>query len=229
MTVDSPDRRLSLTEQAFKLLHHEIITCTLPPGSDISEAELAERLQMSKTPIREALGRLRNGGFVEAFPRRGYRIAPITLADMNDLFELRIILEGGAAALAATRISDAQLDDLETLADAAYQVGETTSLEQFINANRHFHMAIATATGHERLSGLVEHNLDELERFFYIGARSRDVNPETRADHLRIVDVLRKRDPEAARAILVAHNQATRSGLLDAITSGRSMDALRLS
>ena len=223
-----PARRVSLTDQAYHLLRREIITCGLAPGSDVSEAELAERFEMSKTPVREALARLRTEGFVETFPRRGYRIVPMTLADMNELFDVRIILEGGTAALAAERITAAELEELDHLADASYDVEEKLSLDQFVGANRQFHSAIARAAGRERLTVLVTRNLDELERFFYLGARARDVNPETRSDHHRIVDVLRTRDAAAARQILIDHNEATRAGLLAAISSGRRLDMIRL-
>lgn len=218
----------SLTEQAYELLRREIITCALPPGADVSEAELAERLQMSKTPVRDALARLRTDGFVETFPRRGYRIVPMTLADMNELIDVRIILEGGTAAFAAERITGEELDELDRLADITYHLDQSSSLDQFITANRQFHSAIARAAGRDRLFNLVSRNLDELERFFYLGARIRDVNPETQSDHHRIVSVLRRHDPEAARQILIAHNEATRVGLLAGIASGRSMDALRV-
>ncbi len=224
-----PAPRLSLTEQAYEQLRREIITCALSPGADVSESELAERLQMSKTPVREALARLRNEGFVETFPRRGYRIVPMTLSDVNELFDVRIILEGGTAALAAERITDAELDELLKLADASYDVEENLSLEQFVAANREFHSAIARASGRDRLAGLVSRNLDELERIFFMGARFRDVNPETKSDHHRIVDVLRTRDAAAARQILIDHNEATRAGLLASIAAGRRLDALRVS
>ena len=166
-----PSKPPSLTEQAYELLRREIITCALAPGADVSEAELAERLKMSKTPVRDALARLRTEGFVETFPRRGYRIVPMTLADMNELFDVRIILEGGAAELAAERITNAELDELDRLADITYDLEETLSLDQFVLANRRFHSAIARAAGRERLLTLVSRNLDELERFFYLGAR----------------------------------------------------------
>lgn len=225
----SPMRRLSLTERAYETLRKEIITCELAPGADVSEAELADRMEMSKTPVREALARLRNEGFVETFPRRGYRIVPMTLADMNELFDVRIIIEGGTAALAAERITDPELDQLEKLADASYDMSEDFSLERFVDSNRQFHSAIARASGRERLYAYVSRNLDELERFFYLGARARDINPETRSDHHRIVDVLRTRNAAAARQILVDHNEATRRGLLTAVASSRRLDSLRLS
>jgi DNA-binding GntR family transcriptional regulator len=228
--MDQPnqDKPQSLTEQAYELLRREIITCSLAPGADVSEAELAERLQMSKTPVRDALARLRTDGFVETFPRRGYRIVPMTLADMNELIDVRIVIESGTAALAAKRITDTELDELDRLADITYDLDQTLSLDQFIGANRQFHSAIARAAGRDRLYSLVSRNLDELERFFYLGARIRDVNPETQSDHHRIVSVLRRRDPVAAGEILTIHNEVTRAGLLAGIASGRSMEALRV-
>ncbi len=212
----------SLMEQAYAQLRREIITCKLRPGSDISESELAERLEMSKTPIREALARLRIDGFVMAYPRRGYRIAPVTLSDMNELFDVRVILEGGVAALAAESLTSEQFDELEKLADVTYDLLVEDSIDAFILSNRRFHTAIAVGAGRPRLVNLISKNLDELERFFYIGAILRDVSPETKDGHHAIVKTLRQRDPDAARDILVAHNMSTRDGLLSVIASGRS-------
>lgn len=222
------DAEMSLMGKAYSILRQQIITCALPPGADISEGDLAERLQMSKTPIREALLRLRNDGFVETFPRRGYRILPASLADMTELIDTRNILEGGAAALAAPIITDQELDHLDRLADASYRPGEEATVSFFVDANRRFHSAIAAAAQRARLSKLIGANLSELERFFYIGARVRDIATETNSDHHRIVEVLRMRDPKRARDIMIAHNEATREGLLRALAINNSMRHINL-
>ena len=209
----------SLTDRAYQLLRREILSCRLEPGSEVSEADLADRLSMSKTPVRDALGRLRAEGFVRTYPRRGYLIVPLTISDMNELFDVRSIVEAGVAELAVERITPAELDELERLADASYDES-VPSLEQFIGANREFHLAIARASGNGRLVQMAARQLDEAERFFYIGAKARDVNPEVRHEHHRIVGVLRRRDRVAARDISIAHNGSTRRGLIDAIASG---------
>lgn len=216
----------SLTDRAYRQLRREILSCRLEPGSEVSEADLADRLSMSKTPVRDALGRLRAEGFVRAFPRRGYLIVPLTISDMNELFDLRAIVEAGAAELAIERITAAELDELARLADASYDETVNASLDRFVAANRDFHVAIAKASGNGRLMAAVGRQLDELERFFYVGARSRDVNPEVRTDHRRIVDVLRSRDRAAARDIAISHNEGTRHGLIDVIASGRRFSRL---
>lgn len=216
-------RPSSLTERIYGQLRAEILTCELEPGRELSEAELATRFSVSKTPVREALATLRSDGLVRTFPRRGYQVTPITFGDMNELFELRTVLESGAAQLACERITDAELDTLDRLAEGAYERSEPPSLKRFVRANRDFHAAIARASGNERLEQQVVRAIDELERFFYLGARLRDVSGETRTDHRRIVEVLRTRDRAAAGAILTEHNEVTRQGLITQLASSRAL------
>jgi DNA-binding GntR family transcriptional regulator len=175
---------------------------------------------MSKTPVREELGRLQVEGFVKAFPRRGYQIVPVTISDMDELFDVRAIVDAGCGELAAERITDEELTRLEELANVSYDVTAMANLGKFISANRDFHLAIASASRNRRLYELVYKQLDELERFFYLGARSRDVNREVHVDHLRIVAVLRSHDRHAARQIMVEHTNATRRGLFDVLARG---------
>lgn len=216
-------RGKSLTEMAYASLRERIITGDMPPGMEVSEPELAEQLSVSKTPVREALARLCVEGFMEAYPRRGYRVTPVTVKDMNDLFAIREMLEGSAAALAAENLTAEELDELDRLADVNYELGENASVRSFVEANQAFHAAIARASRNPRLHALVISHLEECARLFYMGARMRDVNPETNRDHHEIVEVLRKRDSDAARVAMVRHNENTRVGILTAlISNGRS-------
>ncbi len=230
-----PQRRLplgskasSLTQQVYERLRADILTCALEPGREISESELASQFNVSKTPVREALATLRSEGFVRTYPRRGYQVVPITIGDMNELFDVRTIVEAGAAELASQRISDVELEQLQGLADVAYDLAEQPSLRRFIQANAAFHLAIAQATGNDRIVQLVHRQIDELERFFYLGARLRDVNTEARGDHQRIVETLRRRDPASARAIMIEHNEQTRRGLLQQLTERESLKLITL-
>jgi DNA-binding GntR family transcriptional regulator len=218
----------SLTQKVYERLRTEILTCALEPGADISEAELAARFKISKTPVREALATLRSEGFVRTFPRRGYQIVPVTFADMQDLFDVRTIVEAGAAELACRRITEADLTRLATLADVAYDASEQPSLKAFIRANRDFHGAIAKASGNERLFELVLRQIDALERFFYLGARLRDVSTETKSDHRSIIAALESRDPAKARDVMIRHNEVTRQGLLDSLSKAAGPQLIRL-
>ncbi|MDH7800768.1 MULTISPECIES: GntR family transcriptional regulator [unclassified Rhizobium] len=215
-----PEKRgKSLTEQAYAILRERVIMGELAPGVDVSEPELAEQLQMSKTPVREALARLCVEGLMEAFPRRGYRVTPVTLKDMNDLFAIRGALEGTAAALAAQNLTETELETLDGLADTTYIVGENVSTKTFVASNERFHSAIASGSGNPRLHSLVMTHLEECARLFYMGTRVRDINPETTNDHHRIVAFLRQRDSEKARLAMIEHNENTRKGLLAAMVA----------
>jgi DNA-binding GntR family transcriptional regulator len=219
-----PKKSTSLTEQAYLALREKVITCELAPGSDVSEPELAEQLTMSKTPVREAMSRLCLEGLMEAFPRRGYRVTPVTVKDMNDLFAVRAILEGAAAALAATHINAEELSVLEELAEAEYVMGEGMSTKGFVARNQMFHAAIAQGSKNPRLHALIMRHLEEGTRFLYMGTRARDVNFETNSDHQKIVDTLRARNAEQAHEQMAQHIENTRQGLLQALISQTEMN-----
>jgi DNA-binding GntR family transcriptional regulator len=218
----------SLTEKIYNLLRDEIVTCELEPGRELSEAELAERFEVSKTPVREALASLRVDGFVHTYPRRGYQVVPITFGDMNELFELRTLLEAGAAELACQRVTPEELVQLEQMADTVYDRSEPPSLRNFIRTNSAFHLAIAKSAGNVRLYKQLARVLNELERFFYLGARMRDVSNETKSDHLEITKVLATRDPREARSIMIRHNEITRQGLVLGLTASKGLSQFTL-
>ncbi|MBB4122584.1 GntR family transcriptional regulator [Martelella radicis] len=216
------EKSKSLTDRAYDQLRQEIITCKLPPGTDLGEQELAEKLDMSKTPVREALARLTLEGLVEAFPRRGYRITAVTVKSVNDVFTVRKAIEGVAGELAAERLSAEELDHVEALSNARYVPGEQPTIEAFIKQNNDFHVAIAEGAQVPRLTMLIRSYLEESTRLFHMGAAVRDVNPETTTDHARIVAALRRRDGDAAREAIIQHTENTRLGLLKSLISDRN-------
>lgn len=220
--------RTSLSATIYKELRTEILCCHLQPGAELSESELADRFNVSKTPVREALAGLRQDGLIHVFPRRGYQVAPITIGDMIELFDLRIILEAGAAELACTRITQDETERLYELAKADYDVSEDQSLGQFIGANREFHLAIARTTGNGRIIRLIERQISELERFFYIGAQARDINLETEIEHAEIVEALAARDAQRARTLMVRHNLSTRNGLVQFLSMSRRFSPVEI-
>jgi len=223
---EQPLSKTSLAASIYLHLRREILRCQIPPGTDLSEAELATRFQVSKTPVREALGSLRQDGLVMAFSRRGYQVTPITFGDMNELFDLRTLLEAGAAEMACERITVAEIASLRDMATAGYDVVEDVTLDRFILVNREFHLAIARTAGNQRLYSLLERQILELERFFYIGAQSRDVNRETATEHLELVEALASRDANRARTLMIQHIMATREGLVRVLSSSRRFGSI---
>jgi DNA-binding GntR family transcriptional regulator len=212
--------RQSLAESVYRKLRTAVLTCELQPGSEVSELDLANQLKVSKTPVREALARLASDGYVRAYPRRGYHILPLTLSDMNDILDVRLVVEMGAVELACQRITDAQLQELDDLANRTFEPGGDQEI--VIGVNREFHILIGRATQSARLAQLLERYIDDLERYFYLGAKLRDIGTETMEDHKHIVKALKDRDAAAARAQILEHTERTRQGLLLGVSSSYS-------
>ncbi|NIV36357.1 MAG: GntR family transcriptional regulator, partial [Anaerolineae bacterium] len=106
---------MRLSDKAYQLIRHKIITLELPPQSAIDEQSLMHDLQVGRTPIREALQRLAAEGLVFLAPRRGMFVSEISITDLQKIFELRMVLEGFSARLAAERATDNQLAAMEGL------------------------------------------------------------------------------------------------------------------
>ena len=106
-------RQTVLRQHVYEQIKHDIITCKLAPGDPLSENQFVDRFQVSKTPIREALTSLVQDGLVEYTPNRGFRVTPISVADIQEIFEARIFFESEIFRLAVKKISDAEIDELE--------------------------------------------------------------------------------------------------------------------
>jgi DNA-binding GntR family transcriptional regulator len=209
--------RLSLAEQAYQTLKDAIITGTLSPGELIGERELAHRYQLGKTPIREALHALQQEGLVEAIPRAGYMVSTITTRDVQELFEVRSILETAAAGLAATNASKEELQHLRESVDFEYTHGDWASYKAFLNANTEFHYGVAQASGNQHLAKIVLRLLENLERLFHIELDLRDSAAEMQAEHKTLVEALAEGDSEKARQVMAEQIQKSRDRVMEAI------------
>jgi DNA-binding GntR family transcriptional regulator len=211
----------SLTQQAYQRISQDIRNCSLQPGSEISEGEIADNLGMSKTPVREALGRLALEGFVKPLPRRGYQITPLTIDDLTELFEIRGLLESAIVEDIIERISDDELDALDALAQASRDPAVVQSAGDIITTNRAFHLALAKAHQNKRIFTIAERHYDEMERYFQRGARLPELNRNLNDDHVAIVTALRKRDLKSVRAAIIEHNFETHNQVLSALAAPR--------
>lgn len=197
----------SLALQAYQAIKKDILSCALIPGLQINQPQLAERYQLGLTPIREALKRLEHEGYVRSIPRFGYVISPITVSDVKELYEIRLLLETSAVRLAAERASEDNLRELNERAGFSYRYGDHESYVEFLNANLQFHTQIALACGNRRLAELVRQTLGEMTRIFHLGLDLRDSAEEMRAEHLLLTQALLDRDPQGA--VRIVHEQIT--------------------
>lgn len=126
-------------EEVYRLLRNDILSCALFPGQSLHEIDLAERFGLSKSPIRDALIRLEGDRLVTVTPRKGYRVAPVSLADAEELFQFRSMVEEAAVRLASTYCSPRELDQLNSFRDLKAWGGKGG----FVAYNRAFHVALA--------------------------------------------------------------------------------------
>lgn len=214
------EERMSLTDRAYERIRHDIVRCALPPGAEFTETDLAERLEMSKTPVREALARLQFEGLVRTFPRRGYRIEPIRVSDINEIFDARIVLEAGAVGLAVQHISAAELDELDVLARASTDSAYMVDFDHSQRVNNAFHESIALASRNTRLHRMVGQTITEFDRFFFLEAQSDAPYPEGHVSHADIVAIMREGDAAKARDAMSTHINSMRSILIESLVRG---------
>jgi len=220
----------SLSDQAYETIKSEIITCVLEPGQQIAQSQLAERYQVGTTPIREALQRLAQEGFVQPIPRFGYVVSSITFNDLHEIYELRTILESAAVRLAAMRGTDKQLQEIARAAGFTYVYRERQSYSDFLALNAEFHRSIAGVAGNRRLVDLISRLLDELTRVFHLGLDLRDSAEEMRDEHLALAKALCDHDPDRAEQLVQSQITRSQQRVLEALThrlSGDPSGALR--
>jgi|SRR4051794_2895826 DNA-binding GntR family transcriptional regulator len=157
---------------AYERLRTAIVALELGPGTEVSEAQLVDGFGFSKAAVRAALARLRAEGLVVAEPRRGHVIAPLTMRDVLEIYDLRLLLEPAATEAAAGRIDGDELARLQALAEPAVDFDEAESAERFLAANRTIHLAIAEAAGNRRTARILERLLDDSERARLVALRA---------------------------------------------------------
>ncbi|HLO18850.1 MAG TPA: GntR family transcriptional regulator, partial [Anaerolineales bacterium] len=157
-----------LKQEVYEQIKHDIITCVLMPGDPLSESQFLERFKVSKTPIREALTSLVQDGLVEYTPNRGFTVKPVSIVDINEIFEARIFLETELFRLAVKKISDAEIDRLEKQSLVEGDPEKLEYADTFLESNLKFHMAIAAAGRNTRLLWYYETLMNEAQRLFYL-------------------------------------------------------------
>lgn len=218
--MESAELIASLAEQAYTQLRQEILTCSLLPGQVVSEREFARKYAMSKTPVREAFTQACHNGLMQRLPGRGYLVSPITIRDIQDLFDLRLILEVTAAERAARNPALVNLAWLKELSSVTYHLDELQSQALFLKTNRDFHVELAKAAENRRLEGLLGELLNEMERLFYLGLRLRESGEEMKREHQEVVAALENSNPERMREAMTRQILASRERILEAILQG---------
>jgi DNA-binding GntR family transcriptional regulator len=221
-TVDSTadTSKLRRVETARREIQRRIIHLEMSPGETFTEGDLATSLGMSKTPVREALNLLSADGYVAVAPRIGYRVAPVTLRDVQDLFELRELLEAEATALAARRrLAPEDVATLKKLAESR----SADDIDAFLADNTAFHTHIARCSGNGMLAQMVEHVLLQHERLFRLTSRLTERSEDMVHEHHDLIETLIAGDEKAARACVIEQLEQAQDMVFHALMSSESI------
>lgn len=212
----SDAERLSSAERAYRTLKELILDNQLPAGSQLLEQEAAERLCMSRTPVREAMIRLEQDGIVEIRPRHGMRVLPVSSKDMREIYEVLTALESTAAEIVARRgATPAELASLRAAVAAMGSALDRDDLEGWAVADRHFHGLLVTLAGNERLQQMVSQLSEQAHRARVLTLRLRPKPVYSIRDHARLVAAIARRDAESARQIHHDHRMEAGEMLVD--------------
>ncbi|MBW3669872.1 MAG: GntR family transcriptional regulator [Actinobacteria bacterium] len=208
---DAPDAPgATRTDEAYAEIKRRILDLEMAPGTSFTEGALAAEMGLSKTPVREALGRLRQERLADAVARSGYQVAPVTLKETRDLFQVRMVLEAEAAALAAERGVDIEaLLELDLLCRTSYEPGDRSSILRFLKANARFHVMLGRLSGNEFLASALEGVLDRLHRPFILGLLHTTRPDDITHGHIDLLDAVKAGDAHEARKVAAA--EATRA------------------
>jgi len=208
-----------LSQHVFEELETAIVRRELPPGTHLVEDEVALRLGVSRTPVREAFRMLARAQWLELQPHVGARVRLPTLEEVKDLFQMRETLDRRATELAVDRIRPDEIAHLEAIITDGWKAVEDADSDRIADLNFAFHGTIAEAAGNQLLIRI----LGEIEKqvrwhFTAVAVPRRE---DSWREHEQILEAIKDRDEERAGQLIVEHNRRTLEAYVGAIVSGR--------
>jgi len=191
-----------LREIVLEALREAIINGVLIPGERLMEIQLAEEMGVSRTPVREAIRKLELEGFVVMIPRKGAYVAGVSFKDVKDVFEIRAALEGLAAGLAAEKVTQEEVEQMER---ALHYEREPDSLEEMVQSDTDFHALLYKASRNERLISILANLREQIQRFRTTSLAVPGRPKTAIQEHRAMVDAIARHDVEDAQSLAAAH------------------------
>jgi GntR family transcriptional regulator, rspAB operon transcriptional repressor len=221
-------------ERAYQSIKAGIVEGRYPPGAPLSEVMLARAHGMSRTPVREGLARLWQERYLDRVVGHGYFVARVTVKSIHDTFDVRRVLEGAAAARAAELATEAEIEQLRSLAvlppaaaggDHKSRTDAPEAYRDAEAANVRFHLAVAAAARNSLAQELIERCLAQVDRFMSLGVHFGPFQQRATEAHLAIVDAIARRDASSARARMEEHLDCGAELMKEALLRGQLASA----
>ena len=196
---------LPLRDVVFNTLRQAILRGELKPGERLMEIQLANKLGVSRTPIREALRKLELEGLVNMVPRKGAEVADITEKSLRDVLEVRKALEELSVQLAWEKITEEEIEDLIRVAERFKDTLDDQDVTKIAEADVAFHDVIYTATDNQKLILLLNNLREQMYRYRVEYLKKEEAYPQLIAEHEELIDNISKRNKEEATRIMCEH------------------------
>ena len=207
--------RISLRSQAYDILRKRILSCELKPGAAITLADLAEEMNVGRTPVSQAIDRLTVDGLVEVMPRKGVVVAPVSLDDLVEICEVRILNEEQAARWAAERASKEHIERLRENLESMRLAADELNFQKLIELDSAFHRIITEAAGNSILAEFLAKLHDRSLRFWTLSLKVPGHNDRVLEQHREVVEAIATRNADDACAAIRNHIKAFRSNILE--------------
>lgn len=220
-SLASIQRSKSLYEQTYQALRSSILAGDLPPGARLVETQLAEQLQVSRTPIREAMRQLQRDSLVVADANGGLRVTIISMEDAAQLYDCRLALEQLSVQEACRTARTDQLETLDILVTQAEQLANhsvsSTKSTWMLDLDYQFHRSIAESSGNRWLVTLLEQVFDKMALLRVQTTRHNPKVLDIRNEHRHIFETIAQRDEAAALSAIQTHLTASKARVIQAV------------
>lgn len=207
--------RLSLADRAFLEIKQRIVTTAYPPGAQLNEAQLSHELGLGRTPVHHALHRLAAEELVDIRPRKGVTVRPISFDEVAQIIEVRLVNEPYCSAQAASRVSQADLEEpKEYLAQASAELGSGKDISKLMEYDRRFHAWITRIAGNRVMADMLASLQDRSSRFWFLSLSDGDHSARVQEEHTQILRAIGRRDQNAAAAAARRHIESFRNAIL---------------
>ncbi len=206
-----------LRETVCETLREAIRNGTLEPGERLMEVQLAEELGISRTPVREAIRKLEQEGYVIMMPRRGTYVSSVSVSDIKEIFEIRSALESLSTGLAARRIEPDELEKLRALLAEIEGHIQNRDMDKIVETDIKFHGLLYRVSRNERLVAIIGNLKEQLARFRTLSMSYPGRLQETLEEHRAMVEAIAAGDVEAARDAADRHMERAEETLLKAL------------
>ena len=202
-------RFVTATEFAISEIRRFIVEQTLPPGARIDQTDLANRLNVSRIPVRQALVHLAERGFVQLSAHRSARVAPISVEDVSRLYDLRGRLESWTLEEVVRFRGKEDLKYLDGLFASSQEARRAGDVSEYMAINREFHFSVFSIARNDHLVRTVKNLFDLSERYQWMYLSGGGMMAESEKEHRDLLDALTAQDLAAAQRISTEHNLQT--------------------